>query len=324
MTAHRINLALMIVLALSFQGSLYSVAIALNNAESDGLWAFRKHNYKAAKESFDAALNHDVDLSKNQERRAFVLYQLGLTEAKLGANSQAEQHLLQSLALREKVLRPTHPDIVQTCRALESTCEQSGNYKTGADCYRKEFDALRTLFGADSQIALDCLENLTQYCQKHSLWEQWGESLKLKLALQEMRWGNDPTKEQLFQMSVTRELLADSYKATGNLAEQENQLRAVLKLRQSVLGSDRFEGGDGIIAAPLLNLGIIRIKQHKLSDAETFIRRSVEMVVKLGDPNRATVYLNEAAQNCVASGQAAGAEPYLKQLDALKGKSGAK
>ncbi len=324
MASNKIKLALMLVSVLSFQVVASIAASESSDAEWYGRWAFRKHNFKAAKDLLETALSNDAELRTNQQRKASVLFQLGMTEAKLGDNSKAEAHLTEALALREKVLRPTHPDLVQNCRAIEMTCEQSGNFEIGASCFKEEHAALRTLFGADSQIVLECLENLTLFCQKHCLWSQWGEALKLKLELQETRWGREPTKEQLFQMSVTRELLADSYKAKGNLAEQENQLREVLKLRQKVLGSERFKRGDGIIAAPLLNLGIIRIKQHKLNEAATFIGRSVEMVEKLGDPSRAANYLNEAAQNCVASGQAAGAEPYLKQLQVLKGKTGVK
>lgn len=324
MASNNIKLALMLVAVLSFQVAVSTAAIESSGAEWDGRWAYRKHNFKAAKQSLELALSNDADLRTNQQRKASVLFQLGMTEAKLGDNSKAEAHLTEALALREKALRPTHPDIVQNCRAIEKACEQSGNFEIGANCFKKELAALRTLFGADSQIVSDCLENLTMFCQKHSLWEPWGEALKLKLELQETRWGREPTKEQLFQMSVTRELLADSYKATGNLTEQEKQLKEVLKLRQKVLGSKRFDGGDGIIAAPLLNLGIIRIKQHKLNEAGTFIGRSVELVEKLGDPSRAAIYLNEAAQNCLASGQAAGAEPYLKQLQVLKSKTGVK
>ncbi len=89
--------------------------------------------------------------------------------ATAGDFSAAARHLRDALALQERELGPTHPDVASTLNNLGVVSERIGDFAEAERCYRRAYEIVTAAFPADHPFVETSRQNLAAFCAARSL-----------------------------------------------------------------------------------------------------------------------------------------------------------
>jgi serine/threonine-protein kinase len=161
--------------------------------------AVQRNDRAAATDATARALRFLQQRKPNELQRSTILLVLGGAFQLQNKYAEAEAHLKEGLAIREKVNGPEHPSLAAPLNSLGAIAFYQEHYAEAADYYRRALALWQAALPADSPqeaIGLSNLGEALMHAGKHA------ESLELyrrSLAMSERRFGVDYV-ENIYQL----------------------------------------------------------------------------------------------------------------------------
>jgi serine/threonine protein kinase/tetratricopeptide (TPR) repeat protein len=238
-------------------------------------------------------------------QHATRLWETGLRLERLGLSKEGEALVSASLALRESLLEPDHPDIAFCVNALATILDGQGRYPEAEALYRRAIAILEKTLGPDHTETASPVNNLA------SLFMNRGDLA----SAEPLFWRALATKEKALgvdhvDLTFVISNLGGVLKAKGDFAGAETLYRRVLTIREKALGADHSE-----IASALNDLATLFSARGDLASAEPLHQRAVEIREKrLGPHHPDTAQsLNNLAITLKDQGNLKAAEPLYRR-----------
>ncbi|HKV12209.1 MAG TPA: tetratricopeptide repeat protein, partial [Thermoanaerobaculia bacterium] len=219
----------------------------------------------------------DRELRGEPLLRARLLDTLGAIHTELGLYDEAGPLLRESLALRERLRGPDHPEVARTLLHLAALAHLSGQGDEVA-LFRRALALSEARFGTESAEVAEATHGLgTALASRGRLVE--AETLfKRSLALHERLFGDrDPRLAR-----ILHNLGGIAY-YRDRTAEAEQYLKRALALREATLPPD-----DPDLAGSLEALGLLRQQQGRLAEAAELLERQVRIAAQVYGPGHPT------------------------------------
>ena len=255
-----------------------------------------------------------VDLvpSGNDLILAKYLGQWGLVSITSGRYAEAENPLLQSLQIREKVLGPEHPDVATSMNNLAELYRSQGKYSEADLLYKRSLAIWEKVLGPKHPDVATSLNNLAELYRCRGKYSKAEPLYKRSLAIWEEILGPNHPK-----VAHSLNNLAELYRSQGKYSEADLLYKRSLAIFERILGPNH-----PWIATSLNNLALLYESQGKYSDAEPFYKRSLaicEEVLGPDHPNVATS-LNNLAGLYSSQGKYSEADLIYKRSLAIREK----
>ena len=221
---------------------------------------------------FQEALGLELDLADNLDDLAGLYYSQGKYEA-------AESLVLQSLALRKKLLGEDHPSVATSLNHLALLYESQEKYEAAEPLFLQSLALRKKLLGEDHLDVATSLNNLANLYKFQGKYEA-AEPLYLQsLALTKKRLGEDHP-----DVAISLNNLAVLYESQGKYEAAEPLFLQSLALRKKRLGEDHPD-----VATSLNNLAVLYESQGKYEAAEPLYLQSLALWKKrLGEDHTHT------------------------------------
>ncbi len=219
------------------------------------------------------ALALDLSLSKEasaglERSAAHLLDGLGVYRfAALAAYSEAKPLLKRSLAIREKLLGPNHPEVATSLSNLAALSNAQGDVARARQRYERALAITEDSFGPEHPFTAICLGNLAivfhdlnDLARARSLYER-------TLKIWEKTSGPDDPNSAMALNNFARLL-----QAQGDLAGAMILFERSLALRENAFGPDH-----PMVATPLNNIAIVLRDQGDFAGAQPPTRRALEI-----------------------------------------------
>jgi len=238
--------------------------------------AYVEGDYAEARKQFERAVKTAEAFGLEDPRLATSLNGLAETYRAQGHYAEAEPLYKRSLAIREKTLRPDHPDIIQSLNNLAGLYHAQGR-KAEAELLLKRAQDLEAQVSAQfalwqSHITL----GLAAYGEGD--YTQAEEQFAAALTVAEAFGPKDS------RLATSLNNLAALYHAQGHYAEAEPLYKRSLAIREKTLGPEHPD-----VATSLNNLaGIYKVQGH-YAEAEPLYQRSLAIYEKALGPEHPDV-----------------------------------
>ncbi len=182
-----------------------------------------------------------------------------------GKYGAAEELNKRALAIREKALGASHPDVAWTLNNLAFVYWEQGKYGDAEELNKRALAIRETALGADHRDVGTTLNNLGLVYRDQG---KYGESeglFKRALAIREKALGASHP-----DVAWTLNNLANLYRAQGKYGEAEGLHKRALAIREQALGANHSDVGQS-----LHNLAYVYWTQGKYSEAEGLYKRAL-------------------------------------------------
>ena len=159
-----------------------------------------------------------------------------------------------ALAIREKALGASHPDVAQTLNNLAVVYQEQGKYADAEGLYKRALAIYEKALGEDHPDVAQTLNNLADVYQEQGKYADAEGLHQRALAIKEKALGADHPG-----VAVTLNNLANVYQEQGKYADAEGLYKRALAIKEKALGADHPE-----VAASLNNLAGVYCKPRQV------------------------------------------------------------
>ena len=226
-----------------------------------------------------------------------------------GRHSEAEPLYQESLAMREEVLGPDHPDVAVSLNNLAFLYGEQGRYSEAEPLCKRSLAIWEKAFGPDHLNVATALINLATLYQHQGRYVDAEPLFKRSLAINETVLGPDhPT------VALSSNNLALLYQDQGRFADAEPLYKRALAISEKALDPTHPN-----VAKALNRLAGLYGSQGRYTDAEPLYKRSLAIGEKTFGPDHPSVAktLNNLALLYFYQGRYADAEPLYKRSLAI-------
>ncbi|MGK7874280.1 MAG: tetratricopeptide repeat protein [Xenococcaceae cyanobacterium] len=251
------------------------------------------------------AQQRELEEAKQLNQQAFQLYNQG-------NYTEAEPLYQRSLAIREKVLGPEHPDVALSLNNLAGLYFSQGNYTEAEPLYQRSLAIRQKVLGPEHQLVATSLNNLAALYQVQGKYTEAEPLYQRSLAIREKVLGPEHP-----DVAQSLNNLAGLYRAQGKYTEAEPLYQRSLAIYEKVLGPEHPS-----VATSLNNLAGLYESQGKYTEAEPLYQRSLAIREKVLGPEHQLVAtsLNNLAALYRAQGKYTEAEPLYQRSLAIREK----
>lgn len=214
-----------------------------------------------------------------------------------------------SLAISEKALGPTHPDVADSLNNLARLYESEGRYGDAEPVYKRSLAILEKTLGPNHPAVATSLNNLAGVYQNEGRDADAEPLYKRALAIREKALGpNHP------DVAISVNNLAGVYEDQGRDADAQPLYKRSLAIYEKALGPNHPN-----VATMLNNLAELYGNQSRYADAELLFKQALairEKALGLDHPDVARS-LNDLALLYDNQGRYGDAEPLLKRALAI-------
>ena len=222
---------------------------------------------------------------------------------------EAEPYLREAMAIDERCLGSSHPDLARRLSHLAGLLHVTGRLSEAETLYRRALAIDEEAGDPDDPNLSRDLSNLAGVLGATNRLVEAESLVRRVLAIDESHFGpNHP------EVAIDLNNLAGLLRATGNRKAAEPLYRRALAIDQQ-----HFDLNHPVIARDLNNLAMSLLAANNMSEAEPLVRRALaidEQTFGPGHPNTATG-LNDLAMILSATGRFEEAEPLYKQALAI-------
>jgi tetratricopeptide (TPR) repeat protein len=243
-----------------------------------------------------------------------LMFGLALSRRLFGRkDDQARPLYKRALAIREKALRPGHPDVATSLNNLAEFYRAQGQYAQAEPLYKRSLAILEKTLGPEHPHVAASLSGLAEICCAQGNYVEAEPLYRRSLAIREKALGPDH-----LDVATSLNKLAELYCAQGKYAEAEPLYKRALAISEKALGPDHPD-----VAASLSDLAGLYHGQGQHAQAEPLYKRSLAILEKALGPDHPDVAtsLNNLAGLYCAQGQYAQAEPLYKRSLAIREKA---
>jgi tetratricopeptide (TPR) repeat protein/CHAT domain-containing protein len=244
----------------------------------------------------------------NASSYAAALNNLAETYHQLGRYSDAASLIARSLAIREKIQGPDHPDVASVLNNLAQLYSDLGRHSEAEPLYKRAL-AIDERLGPDTPSVSLVLDNLAMLLHAQGRYSEAEPLFKRSLAIRERTLGlNDP--------AVGRSLnnLAQLYRSQGRYADAKVLYDRALVITLRSMGDEHPD-----VAAVLHNLGSLEMSRGQFQSSEGYLRRALAITEKARGPEHTDVALtlNSLAELYRVMGRASEAQPLYERAIAI-------
>ncbi|HJZ32155.1 MAG TPA: tetratricopeptide repeat protein, partial [Hyphomicrobiaceae bacterium] len=192
---------------------------------------------------------------------------------------EAEPLYRRSLAIREKVLGPGHPDVAQSLNNLALLCRNQGRYPEAEQLYRRSLAIRETALGPDHPSVANSLNNLAELYQGQGRYAEAEPLYKRTVAIVEKALGPDHPN-----VGTSLNNLAGLYQAQGRTDDAEPLYKRTAAIAEKALGPDHPD-----VATALNNLAWLYHVQGRTAEAEPLYKRTVSILENALGPDHPNV-----------------------------------
>jgi tetratricopeptide (TPR) repeat protein/CHAT domain-containing protein len=242
--------------------------------------------------------------SLNQQ--AIALYQQG-------RYAKAELLYRRALAIREKALGPSHPDVAKSLNSLAGVYVMLGRSSEAEPLYERALAIREKVLGPEHPDVAKNLNNLAVLYQGQGRYAEAEPLHKRVLAILEKAFGPEHP-----DVATSLNNLAELYQDQGRYAEAEPLHKRVLAMREIALGPDHPD-----VATSLNNLAVLYQHQGRYAEAEPLYERALAIREKALGPGHPDVAasLDNLAGVYHDQGRYTKAEPLYKRALAIREKA---
>jgi tetratricopeptide (TPR) repeat protein len=221
-------------------------------------------------------------LGPDHLRVTSMLNGLATLRARQGQYAEAKLLFQRVLQIREQILGPAHSEVALSLFNLATSCTEQGQYTEAEPLFQRALQIQERLLGSTHFKIAHALSNLAQLYIRQGHATKAVEVLERALDIWKKTLGlNHPQARSTATMYARALRLCGRYDEGKNLEaqllpssfqEEEQNLLQVLHLRERTFGSDHPE-----VAASLNSLAAIYLEQDRLSEAEQFCRRALDI-----------------------------------------------
>ena len=223
-----------------------------------------------------------------QERLVFpeaarLLHKVGCYLEERAQDKQAQTLLLSSLAINEKLLGATHPEIATCLDDLATIYRRQGDFEEAEALWRRALNIREGTLGANHPETATSLNHLARLYRNRGKFIEAESLLRRALALTEQVSGPEHV-----QTALSLRNLARLYCDQGRHTEAEPLLVRALTIREEVLKPEH-----SAIAENLIDLARLYCDQGKYKQTEAYCQRALaiyEQVCGPESPYTATVW----------------------------------
>ena len=222
-----------------------------------------------------------------------------------GRYSDAQLFYERSLAVREKILGPDHPDIATSLSDLGGLYNAQGRSPEALSLQLRALSIREKVFPSDPAAVANSLNNLAEVYRSQGLFKDAEPLHRRSLAMREKIYGKSDPK-----VAISLTNLAHVFRAQGRLVEAKSFCQRALDIREQAFGPD-----DPTVGASLNNLARVYYAQKRFLEAEQLYRSSLAIrETTLGkDHPDVGASLNNLAQLYREQGRYADAESHYRR-----------
>jgi serine/threonine-protein kinase len=249
------------------------------------------------------------DTLRSEEALAQVLIQRSrlvmIDPARL---AEAEQLLHHALAVQREILPQPHPDIALTVHDLALLRSLLGDYAEAEALFRESLVFCRAIWGETHTNTMNVLSKVGAVLLEQRTEEKLKEAEQLfetALFIQHPVHG-----KPRIDVATNLERLALVRSALGHHDEALEGARQALDMKRGLLQAE-----DPELAKPLRTMGIVLLDAHRPSEAEPYLRQSLDLLHRTRPPGYfETARIEVLLGACLTElGRYAEAEPLLRQ-----------
>jgi CHAT domain-containing protein/Tfp pilus assembly protein PilF len=228
---------------------------------------------------------------------------------KAGRRAEAVPLARRILAIREKALEPSHPDLVGTINDLGILLEESGDVASAEPFFRRALAIREKSLGPNHPDVAQSLAALGGFLQSKG--DIVGAELLLRRALSIWEKVQGPDHPDV---AAGLGYLGGLYEEIGDYETAEAMIRRAQAIWEKAYGPD-----DTRVAAALSNLAMIRTQTRDFSGAEELLRRALLIREKALGPDHPELapILNKLGKAIRYREDYRGAEPYYRRALAI-------
>ena len=249
----------------------------------------------------------------NHAYYGIAMNSLGRANEALGRYAQAQDFYQRAIAIRIKLLGPTHPDVAAVLNNLAGVYKALGNYSQAEATYDQSLAIRQKALGAEHPDVAQSLNNIANVYQLEGRYAQAADFYQRALAIRTKAFGPD-------NLLVARTLsnLADVNEALGQYADAEDRFRQSLAMLEKANGPDHPD-----VATALNGLAILLRAEGKYGQAEESYQRSLAIRQKALGPDHPDVAtsINNLAVVYRYEGQYSKSEALFQQALAIRQKA---
>lgn len=215
----------------------------------------------AAKKLASGALNDQP------ESKATVLITLGRTYLELGAFDHADEHLNNSLKIREGLSGREHPDVAECLDGLGMLAKARGHNAEAETFYRESLEIRQKLLGGEHVDVAESLNNLGVLLKVQGRPDDAEAMLREALAIRRSAFG--PQHEDVATSSSN---LAAVLKHMGEFDEAKTLYRDAIESYRQLLGPRHLR-----VAVCMNNLALLLRETGDLDEAEVLLRDALDI-----------------------------------------------
>jgi serine/threonine protein kinase/Tfp pilus assembly protein PilF len=255
----------------------------------------------------------EMELKDQPLIQARLMDTMGNVYVSLGLYKKAEPLLGKALKIREKRLRPDHPDLATALNNLALLYKSQGRYGAAEPLYQRALAIREQALGPDHPAVAELLNNLASLFQNQGMYSQARPLYQRALAIREQALG--PEHPDVAELLNNLALL---YFAEGKYDRVEPLFKRALAIWEKAYGPDHPD-----LAISLNNLAALYYKQGRYEDAAPIFKRSLAIKMKALGPDHPDVAtsLNNLGMLYRALGRYATAEPLCQRALAIREKA---
>jgi CHAT domain-containing protein/Tfp pilus assembly protein PilF len=232
-----------------------------------------------------------------------------------GAGKYDEALILfeRALEIREKALRPDHPDVVESINGLAILRASKGEYSKAEPLFQHVLAIREKALGPEDLSVANSLNNLANLFHYKGAYSKAEPLFQRALAIREKSLGPDH-----LDVSASLSNLANLYYYEGEYDKAEPLHQRALAIKEKALGPEHPD-----VADSLNGLGILYSGRGEYSKAEPLHQRALAIREKSPGPEHPdfAISLNNLALLYRNRGDYAKAEPLYKRALAIREKS---
>jgi tetratricopeptide (TPR) repeat protein len=244
---------------------------------------------------------------------ARLLNQVACYLSKRAAYVEAEPLCQRALAIREKALRPNHPDIGWSLHNLAALYHDQGKYDLADPLFQRALAIREKALGPDHPDVGASLNNLAENYRAQGKYDLAESLCRRALAISEQALGPDHP-----EVGISLNYLALLHRNQGRYDLAEPLYQRALAIREKALGPDHPEVG-----ISLHNLALLYRTQGKYDLAERLCQRAIAIFEKALGPDHPDVgaSLDNLAGLYHDQGKYHPAEPLFQRALAIREKA---
>jgi tetratricopeptide (TPR) repeat protein len=200
-----------------------------------------------------------------QDVVANLLHSLALFDKARARFNQAAAYFRRSLAIREKILGPNHPEVARTLGNLGLVAQDQGHLAEAQRLQERALGIYEASCGSGHPEVARTLNNLGVVARAQGDLAEARRVLERALAIQEASYGPDHP-----MVARTLNNLGDVARQQGDLAEARRLQERALAIQEASYGLD-----PPVVARTLGNLGLVAQDQGDLAEARRLQERAL-------------------------------------------------